>query len=169
MCCKDSMSHAQWKNAVLRLYSWSSFLNVYIKASSTRTVQRRFDVIIVIIECAFEAVLIELIPEWTHKRWLPSLIEALTSKGVWGHLKFEYRATCQQCSHQHSCIAGGYHGYWPADYYSTNGHFGTADDLKHVIATYQESGQPPHTIKSSTWNSRQNVALWHLHGLPWFT
>jgi len=46
-------------------------------------------------------------------------------------------------------ILGGYHGYWPADYYSTNGHFGTAEDLKDVIATYQHSGE------SATANGQQ--------------
>lgn len=30
---------------------------------------------------------------------------------------------------------GGYHGYWATDLYSVNSEYGTADDLKSLVAT----------------------------------
>ncbi|KAK9813846.1 hypothetical protein WJX73_001548 [Symbiochloris irregularis] len=35
---------------------------------------------------------------------------------------------------------GGYHGYWPSDYYGVNQHFGTDQDLKRMTKKYEDAG-----------------------------
>ncbi|KAK9823507.1 hypothetical protein WJX72_003245 [[Myrmecia] bisecta] len=35
---------------------------------------------------------------------------------------------------------GGYHGYWPCDFYSPNTNYGTKSDLKHMVHTMESAG-----------------------------
>lgn len=41
----------------------------------------------------------------------------------------------------------GYHGYWASDLYSINSNYGTADDLKRLVATAHEKVSPDHQPK----------------------
>ncbi|KAK9824061.1 hypothetical protein WJX72_007464 [[Myrmecia] bisecta] len=35
---------------------------------------------------------------------------------------------------------GGYHGYWPCDFYSPNTNYGTKSDLKRMVHTLESAG-----------------------------
>lgn len=63
---------------------------------------------------------------------------------------------------------GGYHGYWPVDYYKTNEHFGSLEKLKELVSKAHEKGIKVivdivlnHTGHSHPWIDNPKYATWY--------